>query len=47
MTGIDNAVAIIAVAVDTQGQQGVSDIRGAGSSVVDVEGMHYKMKRRG
>jgi len=37
----------IRIAVDrTHGRWGMSEIGGAGSSMVDVEGMRYMMKRR-
>ena len=45
---VDSAASpiIIVVVVETRGQRGVSDVRGAGSSMVEVEGMRYSLKGR-
>ena len=40
------APVVVVVVVETQGQRGVSEIRGAGSSMVDVKGMQYMLERR-
>ena len=40
------APVVVVVVVETQGQQGVSEIRGAGSSMVNVKGMQYMLERR-
>ena len=46
VTGAAAAPVIVVVVVETQGQRGVSEIRGAGSSMVDVEGTQYMLERR-
>ena len=45
---VDSAASpiIIVVIVEMQGRRGVSDVRGAGSSMVEVEGMRYSLKGR-
>ena len=45
---VDSAASpvIIVVILETRGRQGVSDVRGAGSSMVEVEGMRYMLKGR-